>query len=349
MKKIALAFALLLGSVAGASAACVSPAVMHDFPGAVFNMSLATGSDGNCASKTVLDSTTAEVGTPVTGVTQGTGGVGLSGWLSGIYNALNQTFSTSGAAGSWLTVWVKNALNAGRAVSSLSSPVVPTPALTTWHLIAANSTNATSVKASAATLFSCQLGGIAGPAFLKIYNKASAPTLSLATPVNSAFSTLTTGGTLAAATYFYRVSATDANGETLASTETSQATTGTTSTVTVNWGAVTGATGYKVYGRTTGAELLIAAVGNVTTYTDTGSITPSGALPAANTTADTPVKTLIIPVAGTAANGAGSNISFGPGGLTLATGFATAVTGVITDADTTAVAASSFAINCDYE
>ena len=107
----------------------------------------------------------------------------------------------------------------------------------------------------------------------------------LATPVNAAFSTSTTGGTLAAATYFYRVVAKNAYGKTLASAETSQITTGTTSTVTVNWGAVSGATGYEVYGRTTGAELLIASVGAVTTYTDDGSITPAGALPASNTTA----------------------------------------------------------------
>ena len=38
------------------------------------------------------------------------------------------------------------------------------------------------------------------------------------------------------------------------------------------------ATGYKVYGRSTGAELLIATVGNVLTYIDTGSVTPAGVL-----------------------------------------------------------------------
>lgn len=107
----------------------------------------------------------------------------------------------------------------------------------------------------------------------------------LATPVNAAFSTATTGGTLAAATYAYRVSALDGRGgETLASTETTQVTTGSTSTVTVNWGAVTGATGYRVYGRTSGGQQLLATVGAVTTYTDTGAVTPSGALPTANTT-----------------------------------------------------------------
>lgn len=111
----------------------------------------------------------------------------------------------------------------------------------------------------------------------------------LATPVNAAFTTSTTGGSLAATTaYWYRVSAINAYGETLASAETSITTgAGATNTVTVNWGAVAGATGYKVYGRTTGGQLLIATVGAVTTYTDTGSITPAGALPTANTTAHT--------------------------------------------------------------
>lgn len=107
----------------------------------------------------------------------------------------------------------------------------------------------------------------------------------LATPVNAAFTTATTGGTLAAATYSYRVAAKNAIGRTLASTATTITTTGTTSTVTVNWGAVSGATGYDVFGRVGGTELLIASVGAVTTYTDTGSITPAGALPASNTTA----------------------------------------------------------------
>lgn len=108
----------------------------------------------------------------------------------------------------------------------------------------------------------------------------------LSTPTNAAFSTASTGGSLVPATYYYRVSALGAAGETLASTETSQVVgAGTnTNTVTVNWAAVSNATGYKVYGRATGAELLIATVGNVTTYIDTGSVTPAGALPASNTT-----------------------------------------------------------------
>lgn len=119
--------------------------------------------------------------------------------------------------------------------------------------------------------------------------RARAETPALLTPVNATFSTASTGGSLAAGTYWYRVTATNDLGETLASTETSQVVPAGTSTntVTVNWGSVTDATGYKIYGRTSGAELFIASVGAVLTYTDTGSITPSGALPNANTTGTT--------------------------------------------------------------
>ena len=144
----------------------------------------------------------------------------------------------------WLQVKVMNSNNNGRATSGNSSPVVPPAAASTWHLVSAASTNATSVKGSAATLFSCQLGNIDSTVvYLKIYNKATSPTV----------------GT------------------------------------------------------------------------------------------DTPVKTLIIPKAATAADGAGSNITFGPGGLALGTGFAAAITAGITVADTTAVSASKVIINCDYE
>lgn len=115
--------------------------------------------------------------------------------------------------------------------------------------------------------------------------------LTVPAPVNAAFSTSGVGGSLAAGTYYYRVSAVNAFGESLASTGTSQVTVGATSTVTVNWiaptapNAETAVTGYRIYGRTTGAELLLANVGLVTTWIDDGSLTPAGALPTVNTTA----------------------------------------------------------------
>lgn len=56
--------------------------------------------------------------------------------------------------------------------------------------------------------------------------------------------------------------------------------------VEVHWDLVIGAEGYKVFGRDSGAELLIATIsdGDTGIYTDNGSITPSGALPTVNTT-----------------------------------------------------------------
>jgi hypothetical protein len=58
-------------------------------------------------------------------------------------------------------------------------------------------------------------------------------------------------------------------------------TTGTTTgSVALAWTAVPGATGYNVYGRTPGAELkMTPSPTSATTFTDTGSVTPSGALP----------------------------------------------------------------------
>jgi len=102
-------------------------------------------------------------------------------------------------------------------------------------------------------------------------------------------STSTTGGTLAAATYFYKVTAINSSvpvGESTPATEVSQVTTGATSTVTLNWSVVSGATGYKIYRSTaTNAEVFLTTV-LTNSFTDTGSIAPtSGSPPAVNTTA----------------------------------------------------------------
>lgn len=94
----------------------------------------------------------------------------------------------------------------------------------------------------------------------------------------------------ATATYGYRVSALNSAGETLACSEvtaTGAATLSATVPVTLTWSAVTGATSYKVYGRTSGGELFMSAVSGVT-FTDDGTATPAGALPAADTTAAAP-------------------------------------------------------------
>lgn len=116
----------------------------------------------------------------------------------------------------------------------------------------------------------------------------------LSTPTADTFSTSTTGGTLTdATTYYYRVSATSATGETLAFAEQGQLTGsgGNTNTVTVNWLKVNHATGYKVYCRSTGAELLCATItsGDTLTWADDGSVTPSGALPTRDSSGETSI------------------------------------------------------------
>lgn len=111
-------------------------------------------------------------------------------------------------------------------------------------------------------------------------------TATLPAPVQTAPSTATTGGNLAAATYYYKITALDANGETVGSNEQSQVTTGSTSTVTLNWGAVTGATSYRVYrGTAAGSENVYYAVagGSSVTFTDTGAANTSASPPAGNT------------------------------------------------------------------
>lgn len=68
-----------------------------------------------------------------------------------------------------------------------------------FHLIAANSNNSTSVKGSAGTVYSVQLGGLgSAPAYLKFYNTSGAPTCASDTVVKTliipAASTAANGG-----------------------------------------------------------------------------------------------------------------------------------------------------------
>lgn len=106
-------------------------------------------------------------------------------------------------------------------------------------------------------------------------------------PVQSALGTAASGGTITAGTYRYIVTAINANGETTASNEQTIVTSGATSTVTVTWVAVSGATGYRLYktaaGGGTGTELFYKAVGLVVSDIDTAPGSPVGAFPLVNT------------------------------------------------------------------
>jgi hypothetical protein len=93
------------------------------------------------------------------------------------------------------------------------------------------------------------------------------------------------GGAISAGTYYWVVTATLPNGETVASNEVSATLTGSTSSVLLSWTAPSGAgaTGYNVYrGTATGAEDLLCAVivsGTQTTFRDVGAATVSGSPP----------------------------------------------------------------------
>lgn len=93
-----------------------------------------------------------------------------------------------------------------------------------------------------------------------------------------------TGGTLGAATYTYRISKVVNGVESAPAVgKTNVVGSGTTnrSIVTLPVDVGTNGISYNVYGRTGGSELLIANV-TAATYSDTGSVTPAGALPAAD-------------------------------------------------------------------
>ena len=81
-----------------------------------------------------------------------------------------------------------------------------------------------------------------------------------------------TGGTHTAGTKYWKVTALNASGETIASNEVS-ATLTSTSTQVLNWTTVAGATGFNIYRGTVpgGENVLVATVGVVTTYTDAGA------------------------------------------------------------------------------
>lgn len=121
---------------------------------------------------------------------------------------------------------------------------------------------------------------------VKVVISGSVPTAStftaLTTPTNVA---VADQGTSGSTTYSYRVSAVNAQGETLASVSTQitdgNATLSSTNFNRITWDAVSGATGYVIYGRKPSAqngigETKLSQVGTgVLTYDDIGADTPS--------------------------------------------------------------------------
>jgi hypothetical protein len=93
----------------------------------------------------------------------------------------------------------------------------------------------------------------------------------------------TTGGTLAAGTYYYKITALNAAGESIPSAEVSATTTGSTGSVVLTWTATAGATSYKIYKGTTAGGESSYFTSTTATYTDTGTTGTSATPPAVNT------------------------------------------------------------------
>lgn len=107
-----------------------------------------------------------------------------------------------------------------------------------------------------------------GAIFL-VNNDRSTPTGLAATPSAS-------GGSLATATYYYKVSAVDSVGETVGSSEVSAAVTGPNGSVALTWTAVPGAHSYRIYRGTTAGGQNVYYTSTTNSFTDTGAANSAG-------------------------------------------------------------------------
>lgn len=104
-------------------------------------------------------------------------------------------------------------------------------------------------------------------------------TVQLNTPTAPTATASTTGGSLAAATYTISIAALDKYGSTAAGASTAVTTTGTTSSIALSWGSVTGAVSYNVWLST--GQYFNTTTNGFTLTTATGT---SGTIPTTNTT-----------------------------------------------------------------
>src|SRR3972149_1787616 len=123
------------------------------------------------------------------------------------------------------------------------------------------------------------------------YLKWAGDTVPLSCPWGFTATVVGSGGSIpSGTTYYYKITGTNAAGETTGSLEVSGTTTVASSSITLAWTALPSATGYKIYRSTTsqsyGASSLLTTIGSGATvsYLDTGTATSAGTLPSANTT-----------------------------------------------------------------
>lgn len=151
-------------------------------------------------------------------------------------------------------------------------------------------------------VFQARLPGSGGEAITIALTPSTIAQLS--PPASLAAAAVGTGGTFAAATYFWKITAINSEGETTGSNE-ATATIVLNGSANLTWAAVTGATGYKIYratstGAENGATQFVAQVGAVTAYTDTGTALTAGGVPATNTADTGEVQNVVVNVSSNA-------------------------------------------------
>lgn len=135
-------------------------------------------------------------------------------------------------------------------------------------------------------------------------------TATLPAPTSSACTVSQTLGELAAGTYYYKISATDGAGETTGSAEQSGTITSAIGSITVNWAALNGATGYNVYkGTASNSENVKLATlpASQTSFLDAGGTTTTQSPPGSGATLPAPIQTA---VTGPTLGGNGGGISW---------------------------------------
>jgi hypothetical protein len=112
-------------------------------------------------------------------------------------------------------------------------------------------------------------------------------------------------GSLAAATYSYKITSLTETGESVPSAAVT-ATLDNSGSVELSWTKVEGATGYRIYGRTSSGTKQLYTVDDpdILTFTDDGTITPNGKVPAGDSGITTPTGLTCTPVSGTLDAGA---------------------------------------------
>lgn len=191
----------------------------------------------------------------------------------------NQPFTVNGSSGT-----------SGQVLTSTGNTTAPTWQAPASSAIAAITSGTISgVVLTTSIIDSTPIGqnSAAAGSFTSVTAANGMKTTQLATPTAATGTGSSTGGTLAAATYYTKIVAVDINGHTTpASSEGSGVTTtGSTSSIAYTWTAVPGATSYQIwYATTAGAEAnYFTSTTNSFTLTTTSGAT-AGTIPALNST-----------------------------------------------------------------